>query len=210
MFTDNNLDVPFTVRCAGRLGDVTLTTPMLFLHDLVVPPDPSFGFGGFINLLDPGLVIDLPAPTSPLPGTSVDLVRRAAGPSTIDVQELHSVTISAEKTDIGIHPVLQSFTMEVPELRSLLPSLSGPFPPPCPMDFLTSASTSAPIQLTPPVKVEFAGHAERGGGVLLPSYDADVISEAHGPVDERTLPGGSNPQAALSRMKLFGAPSRPC
>jgi len=189
------------VRLTGPVGDIVVHVPLFFVHDLRVPADEFFG--GYSSLDDPSVLVGLPSVSCGLPGTPVDLVRRPGDPRTTDVQELHSIAIGAEKSGREVSPVLDSFELELPELRTLLPGTPTRVRARLDQNFVSGGPAKDVIRLDTAVKVDFDKRAERGGALVTPSFSADVVSDEFGPIDRRMLPGG-NPMAALANMKLFG------
>ncbi len=190
------------VRPTGALRDVVLHVPLFFVHDLRVPADDFFG--GYSSLDDPSVLGGLPSVSCGLPGTPVDLVRRPGDPLPTDVQELHSISIGAEKSAREVSPVLDSFELELPELRTLLPDAPTRVRARLDRNFVSGGPARDVIRLDTAVKVDFDQRAERGGALVTPSFSADVVSDEFGPIDRRMLPGGGKPMAALANMKLFG------
>lgn len=190
------------VRLTGALGDVVLHVPLFFVHDLRVPADDFFG--GYSSLDDPSILGVLPLVSCGLPGTPVDLVRRPGDPLTTDVQELHSISIGAEKSGREVSPVLDSFELELPELRTLLPDAPTRVRARLDRNFVSGGPAKDVVRFDTAVKVDFDQQAERGGALVTPSFSADVVSDDFGPIDRRMLPGGDSPMAALANMKLFG------
>jgi hypothetical protein len=196
----------FHVRLGGRLGDVPLTMALRFVHDLEVPAQTigGYDFPGYTSLDDDTLTDGLIVQQLPVPGVNVDLVRRPT-PMPIDVQELHSVTLRANYAGSGLRPVLYSFELTLPELRTLLPDHDSVHGAVLSSALVNSNDASVPFELIPAVDVDFAQHAEKAGGLLVPSFSADRISAAHGPVDARALVDqGEAALAALGRMRLLG------
>ncbi|SCF19947.1 hypothetical protein GA0074695_4269 [Micromonospora viridifaciens] len=193
------------VRCTGRLGDVVLHVPLFFVHDLRVPADDFFG--GYSSLDDPSILAGVPEVSCDLPGTAIDVVRRPEGARTTDVQEVHAVGLGAIKSGREILPALRSFTVELPELRTLLPE-GAPTRVTARLDgrYLEGGPAKDVIRFDTPVPVDFDKHAERGGALVTPTFAADVVSDEYGPIDRRMLPGGVDPLAALANMRLFGIP----
>lgn len=192
------------VRLRGTLGDVVVHLPLHFVHDLRVPADEFFA--GYSSLDDPDVIADRPTESCDLPGVPIDLVRRPGNPRTTDVQEVHAVSVRAVKEGRQVRPVLDSFVIELPELRSLLPDTPTRVRAHLDGAFLDGGEARNVVRLDTAVGVSFDGHAERGGALMTPSFDADVVSDDFGPVDRRMLPGGGNPMAALANMRLFGIP----
>jgi hypothetical protein len=192
------------VRLSGPLGDVVLHVPLHFVHDLRVPADAFFG--GYSSLDDPFVVDRLPVVSCDLPGVPVDLVRRSGTARTTDVQEVHAVSVGAVKEGRDVRPVLDSFVVELPELRTLLPDAPTRVRARLDTAYLNGGEAKNVIRLDTAVKVDFDEHAERGGALMTPSFAADVVSDEFGPIDRRMLPGGGDPMAALANMKLFGIP----
>ncbi|MEZ0447203.1 hypothetical protein [Cellulomonas sp. ICMP 17802] len=193
------------VRCTGSLGDVVLQVPLFFVHDVRVPADAFFE--GYSSLDDRSVLGRVPEVTCALPGTPIDVVRRPEGPRTTDVQEVHGIRLHAEMSDRELRPVLRSFEVELPELRTLLPE-GAPQRVTARLDsrYLEGGPIKDVIRLDPPVKADFDAQADRGGALVTPTFHADVVSDEFGPVDGRVLPGGGDPLAALADMRLFGIP----
>jgi hypothetical protein len=197
--------VPFPVRCAGVRGDVTFETPVVFVSDFTLPPEGDF-FAGYHSLSDPalpGLVAEaLAVPfDAALPGVPVDVVRSPA-PSTADVQQVHALRLRPAQRGADVRPVLEELTVELPELRALLPDLPTRVPLRYSDAFGEDGATDTALAFVRAVPVSFDGRAERGGGVLTPTFDADAISRTFGPVDQRALTGGA--AEAFGKMRLLG------
>ncbi|MER7585778.1 hypothetical protein [Kitasatospora sp. NPDC097691] len=213
--TDNGTDlgdpVLFHIRCAGTLGDVSFAMPLVFVNDLVVPGDDVVE--EFRTLDDSRLhgwvrdALDLLHAGGPVPvaGARIDLVRDPV-PRAADIQEVHALRLDGVHENRGFRPVVNGFDIEVPELRSLLPELrtrvTARFDP----DFAAGSRTDAAIALEAPVTADFAQQAERGGGLIMPTFTADVVSRTFGPVDRRALPGATDTLAAFEKMRLLGIP----
>lgn len=190
------------VRLAGRHGDITISAPLLFLHDLRVPADDFFA--GYQSLRDPAIIAGRVLADVAVAAEVVDLVRRPGDAAPTDLQEIHAITIAGRHLDPGVRPVLAGFQLALPDLRTLLPDNEFLSTGRLSDQLVTLGDTSVPVVLDP-VPVDFEGRAERGGGLMTPSFSADRISEQFGPVAGATLPGsGLDPMAALSGMKLFG------
>lgn len=202
--------VEFQVRCTGALGDVCFAVPLVFVDDLVVVDGGAETYRAFD---DPDLAarvrdwlsqsnVDL---TGELQGDRIDLVRDPA-PSAADVQTVNALRLDGRHENRDFRPVLTGFDIEIPELRSLLPDLpvstSAVFSP----GFTGGEPTDAPIALEPPVSADFGVRAERGGGLIVPTFEADAVSRTFGPVDRRALPGGADVLAAFQDMRLLGIP----
>jgi hypothetical protein len=184
---------------------VVLRVPLFFVHDLQVRADEFFG--GYSSLDDPSILDNLPRVGCDLPGTPIDVVRRPGEPRTTDIQETYAVSLGASKTGRDILPALRSFTVELPELRTLLPGgASARVPAHLDDAYLGGGAVQDVIHLDAPVNVDFDEHAERCGALVTPTFTADVVSDGFGPIDKRMLPGGANPAAALASMRLFGIP----
>jgi hypothetical protein len=192
------------VRLRGRLGDVVVHVPLHFVHDLRVPADEFFG--GYSSLDDPFVVAGLPPVSGELPGVPIDLVRRPGAARTTDVQEVHAVSVGAVKEGREVRPVLHSFVVELPELRTLLPGAATRVRARLDSAYLDGGEARNVIRLDTAVKVNFDEQADRGGALMTPSFEADVVSDEFGPVDRRMLPGGGDPMAALANMRMFGIP----
>jgi hypothetical protein len=204
--------VLFDIRCAGRMGDVSLRMPLVFVNDFTVPPDEQGHFEGYSSLADPDLnsLVNALIGTSSVstavtvPGVAIDLVRRPDAPRTTDIQLVHGLTFSGVQTPSGFRPVVDSFAIALPEVRTLVPTLPEAVPAKMSDDFLRGVADKSPVRLSPALPIGFDQLAERGGGLLTPSFDADCITEEFGPVDIRSLPGSADPLAAFAKMKLLG------
>ena len=203
----NETAVEISVRLSGRLGDIEIRTPVAFVHDAGYEAGDTFP--AYRTFDDPELLGHIAATGYSVPkvgtaGQPVDLVRRPGGARAADIQEVHTLQLAGRHIGDDFRPVLESFDIDVPELRSLLPDLETRRTATLSSDVLGGTPSDEPIELRPPVNVNFAGAADRGGGLLSPSFEASVISERFGPTDPRLLPGGTNPKAALQNMRLFG------
>ncbi|MFI0898487.1 hypothetical protein [Streptomyces sp. NPDC020983] len=202
--------VNFQVRCTGTLGDVCFAVPLVFVDDLVVSDGGAETYRAFD---DPELAtrvrdwlsqsnVDL---TVELPGNRIDLIRDPA-PRTTDVRTVNALHLDGRHENREFRPVLTGFDIEIPELRALLPDLpvstSAVFSP----SFTDGEPTDAAIALEPPISADFGVRAERGGGLIAPTFDADVVSRTFGPADQRALPGTADVLAAFQDMRLLGIP----
>jgi hypothetical protein len=202
--------VLFQLRCTGTLGDVCFAMPLVFVDDLVVIDngvetyrafdDPDLATRVRDGLSQTGMDLDVD-----LPGNRIDLVRDPV-PRTTDVQTVNALRLDGRHEDREFRPVLTGFDIEIPELRSLLPELpvntSAVFNP----RFTDGEPTDAAIALEPPVTADFGVQAERGGGLIVPSFNADVVSRTFGPADQKALPGAADVLAGFSDMRLLGIP----
>jgi hypothetical protein len=202
--------VEFQVRCTGTLGDVCFAMPLVFVDDLVVIDNGAETYRAFD---DPELAtrvrdwlsqsnVDLVAE---LQGDRIDLVRDPA-PRPNDVRTVNALQLDGRHENRDFRPVLTGFDIEIPELRSLLPDLpvstAAVFSP----SFTDGEPTDTAIALGPAVSADFGVRAERGGGLIVPTFEADVVSRTFGPADARALPGGTDALAAFQGMRLLGIP----
>jgi hypothetical protein len=198
----------FVVRAAGRLGDVSLVTPMLFVRDFTVPEEPEHQFPGYRSLTDVSVAGSLPIDVAFRPigvrGVPIDVVRRNGEARPTDIPEVHGLVVTAAHVGDGFRPFVDTFDIAVPELRALVPDLPVRVPARLSAEFLDGTDTRNPIRLDPPLPVNFDSAAERGGGLLQPGFVADRISETFGPIDRRMLDPGAAAAAAFAPMRLFG------
>lgn len=216
----------FQVRLAGRLGDLHVSLPLVFVAD--VDQKPGLLSDGFQSLTDPQIADQVAAAYKmegdgivDVGGTWIDLVR--AEPShaadVCEVRRLHIVGAphdggyrprlgAAPKPDEGDVPATDrwGFEVDLPAVRTLL----GADRPPLTLAFSRALLRSAPdlkvpFQVPdtfPKLATNFAQNTARSGGLAAPDIVADGISRTDGPVSVAGLlagPGGAlDPKKVLS------------
>jgi hypothetical protein len=198
--------IQFPVRLAGRLGDVHLSLPLVFVADI----DHAQGLltPAYKSLTDPDIADRLATTYKAegdgvvnVSGARIDLVRSNA-PVAADVCEIQLLHIVGMPHDGGFRPRLGAaptpdeqdlpaadrwgFEIALPAVRTLL----GRDQPPLRMAFTRTLLESAP-DLKIPFQVpegaaklvtDFAKNTARSGGLVAPDIVADGISRLHGPV----------------------------
>ncbi|WP_117208587.1 hypothetical protein [Allorhizocola rhizosphaerae] len=222
----DNKPVMFPVRLAGRLGDVHIELPLVFVADidwaggLITTPFRSLHDSDIAERVAKAHQ-DVGGDVVDVGGVQIDLVR-AAEPHPADVcavRRLHLVGVGRDglfwprlgavpQPGEGDVPAKQrwGFEADLPAVRTLL----GADRPP-----LTLALTKGLLQSLPDLEVpfqvpdtfpklatEFAKNTARSGGIAAPDIVADGISRKHGPVSVAGLlpdaAGGLDPRKILS------------
>jgi hypothetical protein len=204
--------IQFPVRLAGRLGDLHITLPLIFVADIDRPA--GLLTPAFQSLTDFGIRQDLTEAYTThgdgvvdVGGTRIDLVR-AAQPKPADICEvrrLHIVGAShgggfrarlgaAPRADEGDVPAADrwGFEADLPAVRTLLGADQPPLTLALSRALLQSApDLEVPFQIPdtfPKLATAFAKNTARSGGICAPDIVADGISRTHGPVTVAGLP----------------------
>ena len=212
---ENGQPLQFPIRCAGALGDVTFSVPLVFVKDFTLPAQdhvPEFRSltdATAVNLVTGAWQANS---TIPLPGTRIDMVRGGEPqPPPGDVHEVHSLTVAGIASPDGFRPRLTSFAVQLPALRALLPEQAATVTLRYADEFLEQpAIPEIPFEIAPSetINVLFTGRADRSGGLVTPNFLADSISRTLGPVARQSVPGlpSFNFQSAFKDATLLGFP----
>ncbi|SCF20182.1 hypothetical protein GA0074695_4292 [Micromonospora viridifaciens] len=198
--------VTFPVRLAGRLGDLHIELPLVFVADidwrggLITSPFQSLHDTDIADRVAKahqqvgGDVVDVG-------GTRIDLVR-ADEPYPADVCEVRKLHLVGTGHDGGFRPRLGAspqlgeddvpaqdrwgVEVDLPAVRTLLGTDAPPLTLALSKALLESApDLKVPFQVPdtfPKLATEFAKNTARSGGIVAPDIVADAISREHGPV----------------------------
>ncbi len=232
----NGQPLPFPVRLAGRLGDLHVELPLIFVADidrpvgLLTPQFRSLTDFEILGELAAAYLADADDGVVDVGSTPIDLVR-APVPQPADVcqvRRLHVVGVPHDdgfRARLGAPPAADEgdvpppqrwgFDADLPAVRALL----GGDQPPLRLALSRALLQSAPDpqiafqvpQGLPALATTFATHTGRSGGICAPDIVADGISRTHGPVNvagmlARTA-GALDPKKILSDgATLLGFP----
>ncbi len=205
--------IRFPVRCAGAIGDVFFSVPLIFVEDVSIEADQSFP--AFTSLTDENVARDLAAAWAPhsriqLAPTRIDLVR-SSNPEPADTHEVHELALAGRPHDHTFRATLAHATVELPALRALVPGVASRVPLAFSEEFLR-VGESAAVALKPladrVVQIDFTDQPGRSGGLVAPRFTVDAISRSLGPVAEAALDtgGGPNLSEAFEGATLLGFP----
>ena len=178
------------IRCDG----LRMTTPVLFLHDEHFLDNPDFE--EFAPLTDPDVLGKIAAAWManesrrlPVPGIPVNLVR--SGPEQpADVLPVHELTISGVQDGGGFRAVIEEAKVALKAVGELVPNLDGLAKVKFDPEFIrTGIADKVALRLPDGLGVDFRQAADKAGGLISPTFTADVLSRLDGPVDGRALPG---------------------
>jgi hypothetical protein len=180
--------VPFSLRLHGSAGAVTVSMPLVAVNDVSLPAIP--GFAEFDPLADRSTE-DIVAETwrragagvVALPPAPVDLIR-SAQPRPGDVHEIRGLNIEGVLAGGGFRPVLRSFEVGLPALRTLAGD-AAPATLAFTTEFLANGDTEdlAFALLNEAGRdISFVRKADRSGGLVSPRILADGISRSFGPI----------------------------
>lgn len=184
------------LRIPVRCGEVQLSTPVIFVHDIDLPEDDDFH--RFSTLTD-STIIELPTTLADawrqedghraeVPSVAIDLVG-SAEPRELDVLTVQQLVFSGVPTAHGFHPVLDEATVALPAVAELVPGQGGVTRVGYTDDYRnTGDATHVALRLLDKVAVDFVGVADKAGALVVPKCDADVLARRYGPVAARALP----------------------
>lgn len=203
--------IRFPLRLAGAVGDLHVSTPLIFVKDIRLDAHGPF-VPAFHALTDPVVHDALAAaydPHVPLAGERVDLVR-APDPQPSDVHELHAMILRPVPHDGTFRTELRQVLAELPALRALLPGQIEQVPLTYAAEFLDQVGPVvelpevALVPEFPPgaadLLVDFTGAPARAGGLVSPKFVVDGISRTLGPV-----PTGALSQLAGGQVPDLGS-----
>ena len=178
------------IRCDG----LRMTTPVLFLHDIHFLENDDFP--EFAPLTDQEVLTKIAAAWTgnearrlPVPGIPVNLVRSGA-PEPSDVLPVHELTISGRQDGAEFRAVIDEAKVALKAVGELAPNLDGmtrvQFDPAYLRDGIAD---KVALRLPDGLDVDFRKAADKAGGLISPTFTADVLSRLDGPVDARALPG---------------------
>ena len=187
----DGLPIAVPIRCHGALGDVVFDSPVLFVDDFTWTADDQGT--DFRSLTDPWTTARLTTAWQPhamvdVPGVAVDLVR-SAPTQPGDVHEVCALQL----TGAGYDPEAAAYAPRLARIdarfrgwRMLLPGqndrISLAYP-------TTSRVGDVALDIVTPTALDFAGRADRAGGLAVPRVAVDGISRSLGPVPTAALPG---------------------
>ena len=219
--------IEFPVRLGGRLGDVHVLVPVVFVADTRLRS--SLLHPEYSTLEDPAVLTQV-ADTYrdegdgvvDVGGARIDLVR-SSEPKDGDVFEVQRLHLAGEQHDGRFRPrlgapVLASeqaapapdrwaFETVLPSVRALL-GRDQPLQFAFTRAFLQHAPDGGiPFQVpagAPELKTDFAHDSSRSGGFLAPDIVADGLSREHGPVNvagilDAAADGALNPRKVLAQ-----------
>ena len=197
----------FQVRCGG----LQMSIPMIYVNDLqleafsVVPAFHSLSDDGVAHALDSEYGT---AGEVALPGVALELIRVPGGSG--DVHEVHALSIVGVPHEGGFRPRLgrrqtdpapaePGFAIALPALRTLLDHTDA-VPMAFRRDYLDRGISEDIVfeVIGKNIDVNFTGRADRSGGLVAPSWQANHISRALGPVNMDAIRSGLAPE------KVFG------
>ena len=193
--THGEIRFPVVLRAAGTALDLRM--PLLFVADL----SPTVA-----SLTDPVIVAalrdELGAVRASVPATPVDLVR-ATTRAPEDVQEVRSLTISGAPAGGPFAPALRALEVTLPAMRALLDS-ADIYPVTFSPDYLRDGPAARTVLhlVQGTIGLDFAGRADRSGGLVAPAYAADALSRTLGPVVRGALP---DPAGMVDPSAFFDA-----
>ncbi|MFD0360106.1 WD40 repeat domain-containing protein [Nocardia sp. GCM10030253] len=205
--------VSFPIRCTTGSGVATFAVPLLFVADIALGPTSS-------SLTDPGLARRLAADYgaaqvrfAPTPINVADTRTRGRG----DVHEVHGVTIGgiAQQADFtdGYRAALTQLEIALPALR-VLRGDTGVSAVKFSEKYLQNGTEDVLLEMLPGQvrDIDFAGAADKSGGLVAPKFVANAISRSLGPVNLQAMPqpgtGTIDPAALFpsDRASLLGFP----
>ncbi|MEA2411061.1 MAG: hypothetical protein QOC77_1622, partial [Thermoleophilaceae bacterium] len=175
-------DLLFPVRLETGADAVRVAMPLIFVADL----SPAFA-----SVSDPTLARELSTLygqfSASLPGANLDLVRSDA-PRDGDRHQVQGLALRGALVDGTYWPEVQTLTLVLPALRLLVGNHS---------EHIFSYTTNyldrgdaehVVLASAEPIDLGFEAHAERSGGLVVPSFNANALSRVHGPVNLQALP----------------------
>jgi len=196
------------IRCQGALGPLEFDTALVFVHDITLTA--AEHLEDFRSLDDDttlGTLAEMWRVQAEiaLPGVMLDLVRgstRQPG----DVHEVHGLRIECSQFDGSAYaPRLARIDARLAAWRLLLPDR----PDSMSLQYEFGGSPDIVLRLNPPLPLDFTGHAERAGGLVVPRFSVDRVSRQHGAVPSAGTEAGSrriDPRRVFADTTLLGLP----
>ena len=179
------------IRCDG----LRMSTPVLFVHDIHF--DDNEDFPEFAPLTDPEVLGKISAAWEAnearrlqVADIPVDLVRSGPEPQPADVLPVHELRIAGREDADGFRAVIEQAKVALKAVAELVPDHDGFVTVAFDQEFLrTGVADQLALRIVHPLEVNFRTAADKSGGLISPTFRADVLSRREGPVDERALPG---------------------
>lgn len=192
----NGKPLTFPVRLEVGSETHSVRLPLVFVADL----RPSFD-----SVSDPGLAQTLAseygAAAVPIPGATLDLVRSAT-PREGDRHEVQQLGVRGTLVDGGFWPNLATVTLALPALRELLGHDETHTFSYAEQYLERGDVANVLLNAAASIQLGFGAHAERSGGLVVPSFMANALSRVHGPINLDALP---DPAGLVDPRKLFSA-----
>jgi hypothetical protein len=107
-----------------------------------------------------------------------------------DVLPVHELTITGHQDGLDFRAIIAEAKVALKAVGELVPNSDGLAKVSFHPDFLrTGVADKVALRFPQGLGVDFRQAADKAGGLISPSFKADVLSRLDGPVDGRALPG---------------------